>query len=557
MERYVSAFLIEGFSSLGLVASMSPADLRYLGVAAAHATKVLLPAVRKLRRPQAIAYERAKNAAMLAYDEGAATLIRSKFGHVHNPVLPTLEDRKQDSFEYDFVWENERFLSDGRGWGRHYPKRSHLLRTDPPRWMDASSGAPAHASPGDILAQAPDGWHWVGPWNVVQPQCPKTGEPSGDRSGWCYGTSFASMRLTGGVWIAPKPFTVVRQRLWRRARRRRRRFASHTENATETAVVATKNPIEPIANEIVASPDVARLERIVLDVAREQASLRQIVMKSVALNESLNTSHETVRTALAARDRAERVAEDATKRVKRNMSEARDAFERKRVALTDELATVRERLNRDASDARQRAKILEQELERSQAARREMQRKIANAEAALTRAERNATEHAAKVNRAAENARIEHRRQIEACRLEIRQEARERESHIREETERRVLDMERAFARERAEERARAEEKGTEEISTARNQLLGEIDRVRKDAQRMLAESLRNSVAEVIRERALRRQAEEAFASANCRCVELTERAEKADRQRRVVKEELKIVANELRRYVGRDEEAK
>ena len=67
-------------------------------------------------------------------------------------------------------------------------------------------------TPANLFARAPPGFVWVGSWEVV----PFTERASADRSGWRYSTSFKSMLLVGGIWTTPTPFTVVRQRLWRR-----------------------------------------------------------------------------------------------------------------------------------------------------------------------------------------------------------------------------------------------------------------------------------------------------------------------------------------------------
>ena len=81
-------------------------------------------------------------------------------------------------------------------------------------------------TPANLFARAPPGFVWIGSWEVV----PFTERASADRSGWRYSTSFKSMLLVGGIWTTPTPFTVVRQRLWRR---RVRRVSSDREDGNE------------------------------------------------------------------------------------------------------------------------------------------------------------------------------------------------------------------------------------------------------------------------------------------------------------------------------------
>ena len=68
MDRYINTFLLSGFVSLPLVATVTKTNLKDMGVAKAHIEKVLGPAIKNLASSQAIMHERARNACDMEYN---------------------------------------------------------------------------------------------------------------------------------------------------------------------------------------------------------------------------------------------------------------------------------------------------------------------------------------------------------------------------------------------------------------------------------------------------------------------------------------------------------
>lgn len=237
MNRYVDVFDANGLVSLPLVAAMKvPDDLRKLGVANAHTQKVLGPAILSLgASPRMIERERRKNARDFENNLGGTHAKEASVSSSRR--RPRVDDSTYPPWKrsYTYVRESERFAPHKGGWGRMYPRYSNLTSSDPPRWMD-DNGVSTRICPGNAFCHPPDGWTWCGPWEVVQPSFT---HQSRDMSGWKYSTSFPSLQLSGGVWLKPTSFTVVRQRVWRRPRKRRRSMlhdSSHDDHGQHNSV---------------------------------------------------------------------------------------------------------------------------------------------------------------------------------------------------------------------------------------------------------------------------------------------------------------------------------
>jgi len=126
MDRYINTFLLSGFVSLPLVATITNSNLKDMGIAKAHIEKVLVPAIRDLSSSQAIMHERARNACDMEYTTARAT----------NLIVKESKTSMSSSTKYIYVRENERYSPETHDWGRAYPKHTNLNSTDPPRWCD-------------------------------------------------------------------------------------------------------------------------------------------------------------------------------------------------------------------------------------------------------------------------------------------------------------------------------------------------------------------------------------------------------------------------------------
>ena len=125
MDRYINTFLLSGFVSLPLVATITKMNLKDMGIAKAHIEKVLGPAIKNLASSQAIMHERARNACDMEYNTRG-----------DDRLVAVRESKTSSTCEYIYVRENERYSPETNDWGRAYPKMSNLKSTDPPRWCD-------------------------------------------------------------------------------------------------------------------------------------------------------------------------------------------------------------------------------------------------------------------------------------------------------------------------------------------------------------------------------------------------------------------------------------
>eukprot|EP00940_MAST-03C_sp_MAST-3C-sp2_P002168 g2168.t1 len=562
MERYISTFLISGFVSFHLVAGMTSKDLSDIGIAKAHAAKVLLPAIRRLQVRGAIAFERAKNAADLAHDAPGALVLHSKAGYVAAPIPPRPEEKMGEDFEYDYAWENERFSTNPDvGWGRGYPRSSNLLPNDPSRWTD-SCGCKTDVCPGNMFSIPPNGWRWVGRWGVVQPACPKTGRPSGDRSGWVYGTSFASLKLAGGVWLSPKPFTMIRRRLWRRARR----AVSFDEDVKSASIETRASKLLPdfdsehrvTTSDRISDERLSRIERMLIELSEAQRCAKE------ARAEDSETSNRDARYSLEARRLAEKEMHEAVTRATRREAALRKNFEGEISNRNAEIERLKTDAARDSMQHKKQKTALEIEIEKLREDERSMRDRVRELTAEIAKVQRDAHEQIEHIQTTAEDSRkamdmqakLDHEKLLQASRLREERTRAESARHIAEIEKKHVEAAKRAatsasrsldaLIRENANELSRANDRTMTKVAVERKRLIGEIDRVRRDAQVLISKSLQESLAEIMRERALRRQTEEALASASRSCGELRMKLERVESESRLSEQKTKLIKREL-----------
>eukprot|EP00941_MAST-03F_sp_MAST-3F-sp1_P000028 g28.t1 len=239
MESYSVAFYLAGYTTLAKVAQIEGKDLNRLGVRSAHASKIIIPAIKDLRFPMGILWERRKNMPVIG-----ATLKESD-----------LTTTTHGATIIHVVYENQRFIRD-KGWGSS--QGWHLGKGDPPHWMNPD-GTKAENCPSDFfrgpIPGKSDGWIWSGVWMLENPRTSQSGlfgenqkyldktdyrkDLSDKDGGWYYGLSFKTIRNSSGdgAWSRHTGLTLVRQRRWSRVAKldRRKRIALRAKERARTS----------------------------------------------------------------------------------------------------------------------------------------------------------------------------------------------------------------------------------------------------------------------------------------------------------------------------------
>ena len=329
------------------------------------------------------------------------------------------------------------------------------------------------------------------------------------------------MLLVGGIWTTPTPFTVVRQRLWRR---RVRRVSSDREdgNGEEEKTklqVAHQHQLKQ-QHTTTSSPELLLLLNQISD---SQDTLQTNLLEKMTKDEDMKREKDT----MDAKIKALKEQHDA------QLQSTKDLFEKRIQQISSELEDTSKALKLSRENHEKRIK---EEQQRHENVEREFldrelhlnnQMKLLQQSVALEKSEAHRSIERSK--KEIEKIRSDMEHELAKSHDELIAAVKQREDTVRFDCNQDKLNLEKqhnetiamlniraskaveAAVREGSEEVARANRRTAKEVASARQDLLVEIDRVRKDAHALIARSIQDALKECLRERTLRVQAEEAL----------------------------------------------
>jgi len=362
------------------------------------------------------------------------------------------------------------------------------------------------------------------------------------------------MLLVGGVWLSPTPFTVVRQRMWRRRIRKvADEDAQHTsENLTRTTTSSSST------TKTVTTQSPQELMMILNQISNSQDTIQNNILKKITNKEEVQQAQEQF---LHREKELEQQYKDMMKEAKTEFEQTKSILETKIQIIQKSLDRARENHKKRLLEEQQRHENIKREfLEREIVLNnqtKQLQESVASQKAEAHRSIEQSKEEIAKLRMEMEHELAKsHEELIEAVKRRenaVRSDCRENEIEIEKRHNETIamLNLRASKAVENAvkegsEEIARANRRTAKEVANSRQELILEIDRIRKDAHDMISRSIQNSLKECLRERALRTQAENALEVATRRSNDSLLQAERAESELRVAREELSVLRKEL-----------